>query len=62
MVDTAYGTEPAAESKGELHLHINEFFAEESYVDWLIEKINSAGEDREVYVHATHAGTAEALA
>jgi len=50
-----------AEGRPTMNIYIREFVGEESYIDYLIERINQAGQDRDVYVYATHAGSAEEL-
>ncbi|MBW1706596.1 MAG: hypothetical protein JRJ86_15750 [Deltaproteobacteria bacterium] len=38
-----------------------DFIGEETWIDYLIEKLNQAGEARDVYIYASHARTAEEL-
>lgn len=39
------------EKRGTLEINISEFIGDESYIDYLVEKINEAGEDRDVRVN-----------
>jgi len=50
------------EARATTNIYIQgDFIGEESWIDYLIEKLNQAGEARDVYIYASHARTAEEL-
>lgn len=55
------GAMAGGEGKPTTNIYIENFVGEETWIDYLIEKLNQAGEDRDVYIYASHARTAEEL-
>jgi len=55
------GAVAGTEARATTNIYIENFVGEESWIDYLIEKLNQAGEARDVYIYASHARTAEEL-
>jgi len=56
------GAMAGTEARATTNIYIQgDFIGEETWIDYLIEKLNQAGEARDVYIYASHARTAEEL-